>query len=171
MGDLAIPARMAAYMLDPAYRRNDARLHWPAQPLTGVPPEFSMYIPGTGRENLSEDIKISGCENYGWGCLGPMLIFENIIGLRPLDALGRSFSVTPVLPEVLKGKQFILRNVSHGPFRFDLTLEREAGGTRVNIRFIAKPACTVQINTGAGWKETEAVDVLLPPQSGLTIKG
>jgi hypothetical protein len=174
MEDPERPARMVIHMVDPAYRRNDARKHWPGKTLEGIPEHFSMYIPGNGRENLAEDIPISGCENYGWGCLAPMLIFENIIGLRPLDPLGRSFVVRPVLPDLLKGKIFKVLNVSHGPFRFDLSLERRFDGIegiRVQMRFTAKPGDTVFIRAGVDWTETKDVDITLPLYADLAIRG
>ncbi|GHU04190.1 hypothetical protein FACS1894147_09080 [Spirochaetia bacterium] len=172
-GDLEMASRIAARMIDPAYRRNDSRIHWPGRELPGIPSRHAMFIPGNGRENLSAHIEVSGCENYGWGCLSPMLILENIIGLRPLDALGRSFVITPVLPEdtsLLPGKDFSVRNLSHGPFRFDLFLARESGGTRVKIQFRSCPDKEVFFSTGTKWEETRAVDVLLAPQTGLTIR-
>jgi hypothetical protein len=171
MGDLEISARMVVHLIDPAYRRNDSRKHLPAKPMTGIPERYSMYIPGNGRENLSEDFSMSGCENYGWGCLAPMMIFENIIGLRPLDPLGREFALTPVLPDVLTGKIFKINNVRHGPFRFDLVLERQAGGIKVIVRFLAKPQNTVYMNMGSEWLEAENIDVLLPPVTKLKIRG
>jgi hypothetical protein len=171
MGNLETSANMVVHMIHPAYRRNDARKHLTGKPLTGIPERYSMYIPGNGRENLAEDIPTSGCENYGWGCLAPMLIFENIIGLRPSDPLGREFILTPVLPDILEGKIFKINNVSHGPFRFNLVLERQTGNTKVIIQFLAKPRDTIYMNTGTGWLETRDIDVLLPPSAQLIVRG
>lgn len=139
MGDGRMTANLFFDVVDPAWRRNDRREPWPMEPLPGVEARHSLRIPGNGRENLAVDLKISGCENYGWGCLAPMLLIENIVGLRPVDALGHAFELTPALPNGLDGERFEVRNLSHGAFRFDLKLTRRPGGILCEVSFRSLP--------------------------------
>jgi hypothetical protein len=144
--DYEMAARMVSRLVGPAWERNDSRIHWPGEPAPGVPEKYCIRIPGVGRENLSTDPKTSGCENYGWGCLGPALVLENIIGLRPEDALGHAFSLRPVLPEPLCDGRYAVHNLTHGAYRFDLNLKKRGETVDVTVRFFAMPGKTLRVN-------------------------
>lgn len=168
MGEPEMAAGILFDVVDPAWRRNDAREPWPMEPLPGIEPRHSMRIPGNGRENLAADVVTSGCENYGWGCLSPMLVLENLVGLRPADALGRAFELTPVLPQGLGGRRFEVRNLAHGAYRFDLSMERRPDGLWCALSFRALPSGA----RAAGQPiEGGRVERLLAPGETLRIDG
>lgn len=146
MGDFEMAARMVSRLVGPAWERNDARMHWPGDPTPGVPEKYCIRIPGVGRENLSTDLPTSGAENYGWGCLGPALVLENIIGLRPEDALGHAFSLRPVLPAPLYDGRYTVHNLTHGAYRFDLTIHKRGETLDVSLRFFALPGNALKVN-------------------------
>jgi len=145
-GDYRMASRMVAHMVGAAWERNDSQIHWPGPPLPGLPEKYCMRIPGVGRENLAADLPASGCENYGWGCLGPALVLENLIGLRPEDALGQAFSLRPVLPESLGEGRYEVRNLSHGAYRFDLALIKLSGQITMELHFVAMPGTALRVN-------------------------
>jgi hypothetical protein len=159
MRDYQMAARMVSRLVGPAWERNDSKNHWPGDPTPGVPEKYCIRIPGVGRENLSTDLKTSGCENYGWGCLGPTLVLENIIGLRPEDALGQAFSLRPVLPEPLKDGRYTVYNLTHGAYRFDLTIEKSGEKMDIALRFFALPGKTLRVNGAAQEKREFTVTV------------
>lgn len=145
-GDVQMASRMVARMVGPAWERNDSRMHWPGEDTAGLLQKYCMLIPGVARENLAADIKASGCENYGWGCLGPALTLEIILGLRPEDALGHVFSLRPVLPSSLADGCYTVRNLSHGAYRFDVSLKKSGNMVDVALRFDAMPGDTLMVD-------------------------
>jgi hypothetical protein len=78
--------------------------------------------------------------------LRPALVLENIIGLRPEDALGHAFSLRPVLPEPLCDGRYAVHNLTHGAYRFDLNLKKRGGTVDVTVRFFAMPGKTLRVN-------------------------
>lgn len=146
MGDVQRAARIVSRMAGDAWARNDARKHWPGDPVPGLPEKYCIRIPGVGRETLAKDVVTSGCENYGWGCLCPALLLENLLGLRPEDALGHSFSLQPVLPPEFPDGCYGICNVSHGAYRFDVTLQKHSREIDVSLRFFSSPDATIKVN-------------------------
>ena len=146
MGEYGRAARVVAHMVGNAWARNDARIHWPGDVVPGMPEKYCMRIPGVARENLSTDLRASGAENYGWGCLGPALLLENILGLRGEDALGHAFSLRPVLPEPLGDGCYAVRNLRHGAYRFDVTLRKRGEKADVTLDFAAMPGQMLCVN-------------------------
>lgn len=146
MGDQRATVRTLARLLDAAWLRNDRRYHAPGPQMPGLPEKYCMRIPGVARENLSENLDLAGCENYGWGCIGPLLLIENILGLRPEDALGHSFSLQPMLPEGFEDGSYIVRNLFHGAYRFDLTLIKQGEALSLRVDFLSAPVAVIQAN-------------------------
>ncbi|MGI6726854.1 MAG: MGH1-like glycoside hydrolase domain-containing protein [Christensenellales bacterium] len=146
MGDQAAAVHAIDLILDQAWLRNDRRLHTPGPQMPGLPEKYCMRIPGVALENLSADLDQAGCENYGWGCIGPLLVIENLLGLRPEDALGHSFSLRPLLPDTFKDGSYFVSNLSHGAYRFDLELVKQSGSLLLYLEFYASPSHAIRAN-------------------------
>lgn len=146
MGDQQRTANMLSRLLNDAWERNDSRRHQPGPKMPGIPEKYCMRIPGIARENLSKDWDLAGCENYGWGCLGPALLIENILGLRPEDAYGQSFSLNPALPDFFSDGVYSVINLRHNAFRFDVHMQKSHDGLSVSIVFHDSPEPVVRVN-------------------------
>ena len=114
--------------------------------MPGIPEKYCMRIPGVARENLSSDLSLAGCENYGWGCLGPALLLENLLGLRAEDALGQSFSLNPVLPASFTDGSYAIVNLRHGAYCFDVILKKSGVGVDITLSFLSTPGPTIKVN-------------------------
>ena len=100
---------------------------------------YRYIIPGHAFENLAGKPFEAFSENYGWGALLPMLIFENILGLQSEGVGGYSFSLCIYLPDELSGKSFIIKNIHYGGFIFDLNIKRNDSGLLVKASFAQMP--------------------------------
>ena len=127
-------AHVTAVLADTAWRRDDSRKTWELKSIDGIPDSFHRRIPGNARENLSDDIAASGTENYGWGCVAIALFARHILGLRSVDPLGEEWEMRPVLPDILEGDLFEVKNFPLPCGRSDIELERVGEGLAVRIR-------------------------------------
>lgn len=126
-------AHVAATLSDTAWKRDDSRETWPRKPVDGIPERYVRLIPGNARETLSDNMRASGTENYGWGAVDIALFGDYIMGLRARDALGAQFDFAPVIPEWLGGSAFITECFPLLGTRADFRLERTADGLSVSI--------------------------------------
>lgn len=126
-------AHAAAVLADTAWKRDDSRETWYRKPVDGIPERYQRLIPGNARETLSNDIRASGTENYGWGAVDVALFGDYIMGLRARDALGKQYDFSPVIPAWLGGGDFAVENFPLLGLRADFRFERAKDSLRVNI--------------------------------------
>lgn len=126
-------AHVAATLADTAWKRDDSRKTWPRKPVDGIPERYVRLIPGNARETLSDNMRASGTENYGWGAVDIAVFGDYIMGLRARDALGEAYDFAPVIPEWLGKDAFVTENFPLLGTRADFRLAREKDGLRVSI--------------------------------------
>ena len=100
---------------------------------------FRYKMPGQASEfwpMKPDPVWECGAEHYGWGATLPAMVIRNIFGIRETEADHPSITIQPSPPSSWKeNESYGMSNFHIGPFSFDITIAKTAGGTKVSLDF------------------------------------